>query len=59
MAELSETDKRAILGDNYRETVATQESLDQARAGKRTTLRNTVIGIVVVAVIIVLASYFR
>lgn len=59
MAELSQADKRAILGETYTEPVATQAGLDGQRAAKWTGYRNTAIGIAVVVAIIVVASYFR
>ena len=59
MAELSQADRRAIMGENYTEPTVTQESLDGQRAAKRTSLRNAAIGIAIVVAIILVASYFR
>ena len=59
MAELSQADRRAILGENYTEPVVTQASLDGQRAAKWTGYRNTAIGIAVVVAIILIASYYR
>lgn len=59
MAELSEADRRAILGPNYVAPVETQASLDEQRAAKWTAYRNTAIGIAVVAAIILVAGFFR
>ena len=59
MAQLSDADKRAILGATYKEVVVTQANLDDQRAAKRVALRNTAIGIAVVIAIILVASFYR
>ena len=59
MAQLSDADRQAILGPNYKEPTETQATLDEQKTAKWTTYRNTAIGIAVVALFILVVSFFR
>ena len=56
MADLSDEDKRAIFGANYKAPVVTEA---EAKAAKRDTIRNAAIGIAVLAALIFLVIYLR
>jgi hypothetical protein len=57
MAELREADKRAILGENYRAPVATEETRAAEAAARRTSIRNVAVGIAVLALMVALAVF--
>ena len=57
MAELNEADKRAIFGADYKTPEVTEASRAEGKAARRISMRNTAIGIGVVAIIILLVIY--
>jgi hypothetical protein len=59
MAELSAADKRVLLGANYKEPEVTAASLAEQKAARLASLRNTAIGIAVVAIVILIAIFYR
>lgn len=59
MAQLSDADRQAILGPNYKAPIETQATLDDRKSAKWTTYRNTAIGIAVLAVFILVVGFFR
>lgn len=59
MAELSDADKKVLLGAGYKAPVVTQASRDKERAEKLKSLRNVAIGIAVLVAIVFVASFFR
>lgn len=58
MADLSASDKRAILGPNYKEPELTEQDRADLKAAKFQSRRNLVIGTAVLAVIVLLAVFF-
>ncbi len=56
MADLSDEDKRAIFGADYKAPVVTEA---EKKAAKRDSIRNTAIGIAVLAVIVLIVIYLR
>ena len=57
MAELSDADKRVLLGADYKDREVKETSAEQ-RAAKRASMRNIAIGITVLAAILLLAILF-
>jgi hypothetical protein len=58
MAELSEKDKRTLLGENYKERELTEQDRRDQKAATFTSRRNLAIGVAVLAVIILIAVVF-
>jgi hypothetical protein len=58
MAELSAADKRAILGPNYKEPEVTAASRAEQKAATFASRRNVAIGVLVLAVIILIAVFY-
>jgi hypothetical protein len=58
MAELSEKDKRTLLGPNYKERELTEQDRADQKAATFASRRNWLIGIAVLAAIILFAVFF-
>ncbi len=58
MAELSDADMKAIMGLDWKRREVTEEARAEKKAAHRISLRNTGIGIAVVAAIILLTVFF-
>jgi hypothetical protein len=58
MAELSENDKRTLLGPNYKERELTEQDRTDQKAATFASRRNLAIGVAVLAVIILIAVVF-
>jgi hypothetical protein len=58
MAELSDADKRGILGPDYRAPEVTPDSLAADAAARRATWRNTAIVVAVLAALVAAAVLF-
>jgi hypothetical protein len=59
MAELSAADRKSILGADYREAEVTEASLAAGKAAKWVSARNTVIGLVLAALLVAVLVFFR
>jgi hypothetical protein len=59
MAKLSDSDMRAIFGQDYTPPVVSEATLAEQKATSRASMRNTAIGIAVLVVVILIAIFFR
>jgi hypothetical protein len=59
MAELSDHDKRVLLGGNYKAPEATEASPAEKRAANRALIRNIGIAIVIVAAIALYTTLYH
>ena len=59
MAELSNEDKRAIFGADYKAPEVTEASRAEQRAANRASVRTAAIVIAIVAALVLIAMYFR